>query len=269
MKYKDMVKKNVHCYITWGVFITFSLLMFAISLLSNWAMQINIMILLLIGIVSYSTFSDKVSVKLQSYIFAVATMADIYAYSFMRGELYPSIIIICSLAILLSIYMNWMILLVVAILSFVMVILHVAVLGTVSLITGEDYVLFTIRVLAMVFSEVFLMFFVHRLYNVEKNLKASVEEARKAEHSKSDFLANMSHEIRTPMNAIVGMCELILREDISDEVRENCFNIQNSGRSLLAIINDILDFSKIESGKAELIEDEFNIGSTINEVKNN
>ncbi len=71
------------------------------------------------------------------------------------------------------------------------------------------------------------------------------------------------------MNAIVGMCELILRErDISETVREYCFNIQNSGRSLLAIINDILDFSKIESGKMELIEDEFNIASTLNDVIN-
>jgi len=96
--------------------------------------------------------------------------------------------------------------------------------------------------------------------------KIAAEEANRA---KSDFLANMSHEIRTPMNAIVGMCELILREqDISDNVRESCFNIQSSGRSLLSIINDILDFSKIESGKMELIETEFNIGSMLNDVIN-
>ncbi len=100
-------------------------------------------------------------------------------------------------------------------------------------------------------------------------LSEAVSDAENANKIKSDFLANMSHEIRTPMNAIVGMCELILRErDISEAVREYCFNIQNSGRSLLAIINDILDFSKIESGKMELIEDEFNIASTLNDVIN-
>lgn len=100
-------------------------------------------------------------------------------------------------------------------------------------------------------------------------LSEAISDAEHANKIKSDFLANMSHEIRTPMNAIVGMCELILRErDISETVREYCFNIQNSGRSLLAIINDILDFSKIESGKMELIEDEFNIASTLNDVIN-
>ena len=75
------------------------------------------------------------------------------------------------------------------------------------------------------------------------------QEAEDANRAKSDFLANMSHEIRTPMNAIIGMCELILREqDLSESARENCFNIQSSGRSLLSIINDILDFSKISYG---------------------
>ncbi|MDY2847958.1 MAG: ATP-binding protein [Oscillospiraceae bacterium] len=96
-----------------------------------------------------------------------------------------------------------------------------------------------------------------------------IDMAQQANTTKGEFLANMSHEIRTPLNSVVGMCELILREnDISDTVRDYCFNIQNSGRSLLSIINDILDFSKIESGKMELINEEFNIASTLNDVIN-
>lgn len=116
----------------------------------------------------------------------------------------------------------------------------------------------------------FIAFYIIKLLTGRNiRLTESINEAQAASQAKADFLANMSHEIRTPMNAIVGMCELILREwGISDTVREYCFNIQNSGRSLLAIINDILDFSKIESGKMELIEEEFNIASTLNDVIN-
>ena len=99
-------------------------------------------------------------------------------------------------------------------------------------------------------------------------LKQEKQRAEEANAAKSAFMSTMSHEIRTPMNAIVGMCELILRDDVNETVRENCFNIQSSSRSLLSIINDILDFSKIEAGKIELIEETFNIASTINDVIN-
>lgn len=120
------------------------------------------------------------------------------------------------------------------------------------------------------FFDVIICIFVnYKIYTYQKKQNILLAESENANRTKSDFLANMSHEIRTPMNAIVGMCELILRErDISETVMEYCFNIQNSGRSLLAIINDILDFSKIESGKLEIIEEEFNIASTLNDVIN-
>ena len=118
-------------------------------------------------------------------------------------------------------------------------------------------------------AEICVTFLINYLRHMEEDLSSQAMKAKRAERSKTDFLANMSHEIRTPMNAIVGMCELTLREsNISKTVRENCNNIQSSGRSLLSIINDILDFSKIDSGKMEIIEEEFNIASTINDVIN-
>lgn len=132
---------------------------------------------------------------------------------------------------------------------------------------SETYLL---RLPIVYFCDVSICLFInYRIWIYRKKQDILLLESEKANKTKSDFLANMSHEIRTPMNAIVGMCELILRErDISETVMEYCFNIQNSGRSLLSIINDILDFSKIESGKLEIIEDEFNIASTLNDVMN-
>jgi signal transduction histidine kinase/CheY-like chemotaxis protein len=93
-------------------------------------------------------------------------------------------------------------------------------------------------------------------------------EAQNANKAKSSFLAKMSHEIRTPMNAILGMSELILREETSHQIRENVVGVKQAGTNLLAIINDILDLSKIESGKFELVESEYEFSSLLIDVIN-
>ncbi len=90
--------------------------------------------------------------------------------------------------------------------------------------------------------------------DIMKGLKERAEEANQA---KSTFVSNITHEIRTPMNAIVGMTEILLREELSEQDKGYLMNIKNSGNALLNIVNDILDFSKIESGKLELVEDEY------------
>ena len=78
--------------------------------------------------------------------------------------------------------------------------------------------------------------------------------------AKSDFLARMSHEIRTPMNGIIGMTEIALKEDQSEERRIDCLKkIESSSTYLLGLLNDILDMSKIENGKMKLVVEECNI----------
>lgn len=84
-------------------------------------------------------------------------------------------------------------------------------------------------------------------------IEQAKSEAEHANAAKSLFLANMSHEIRTPINTILGMDELILREQISPTIEKYAKDIHNAGNSLLSIINDILDFSKIESGKMSIV----------------
>ena len=93
------------------------------------------------------------------------------------------------------------------------------------------------------------------------------EKAYEANEAKSRFLSNMSHEIRTPMNAIVGMTDIMLRDELPDRDREYLNNIRNSGNALIDIINDILDFSKIESGKMEITEVSYEPLTMVNDLK--
>ncbi|MDR2607548.1 MAG: response regulator [Treponema sp.] len=96
--------------------------------------------------------------------------------------------------------------------------------------------------------------------------RQKARQSENANKAKSQFLSAMSHEIRTPMNAVIGISELVLRENISPRVQGYIGQIKQAGASLLAIINDILDLSKIESGKMEVHSAKYALPSILNDV---
>jgi len=93
---------------------------------------------------------------------------------------------------------------------------------------------------------------ISRIKEIEKELIIAKNIAEKASLAKSDFLSSMSHEIRTPMNSVIGISNLLIRDNPRPDQMENLNVLKFSAENLMGLINNILDFNKIESGKIEL-----------------
>jgi len=100
--------------------------------------------------------------------------------------------------------------------------------------------------------------------NIE--LAKEKNNAEQAAKSKSMFLANMSHEIRTPMNGIIGLIDLTLKTNPTEQQKKYLEKAGFSGQILMNVINDILDFSKIEAGKMDIESIEFPVDTIIDNI---
>ncbi|MCR5823528.1 MAG: response regulator [Lachnospiraceae bacterium] len=123
---------------------------------------------------------------------------------------------------------------------------------------------------ALIVFEVLKSTVIRRQY---EQIRVAKDEAERANSAKSRFLANMSHEIRTPINTIMGMDEMILREDTEGVPREYARSvtgyandIKRASETLLGLVNDVLDLSKIESGKMNLVEQEYDVKELLRSI---
>lgn len=75
---------------------------------------------------------------------------------------------------------------------------------------------------------------------------AARADAEAESRAKTHFLARMSHEIRTPLNGVVGLLDLLAREEADDARRARLETALTSARDLQAMTEDILAFASNE-----------------------
>jgi CheY-like chemotaxis protein len=68
------------------------------------------------------------------------------------------------------------------------------------------------------------------------------------------------------MNGILGITELLLGTNLTEEQYDFACTVRSSADALLTVINDILDFSRIEAGKMRIEVTDFNLRTITEEV---
>ncbi len=103
---------------------------------------------------------------------------------------------------------------------------------------------------------------------MERQLKATMKENKKAEQIRKDFVANVTHELKTPLTSISGFVETL-----QDGAAENP-DIRNKFLDIIAIeaarlkrlIEDLLIISDIENKREVNTDSDINVRASIEEI---
>lgn len=102
----------------------------------------------------------------------------------------------------------------------------------------------------------------------QEKLRASMEEAKRANSAKTDFLRHMSHDIRTPINAIKGFVEIGDYYSNDLERQAECRQkIGNATSYLLELVSNVLDMNELESGQITLENRIFNLEELLKDTE--
>ena len=204
---------------------------------------------------------------LMSAIFYAWALALAFVNAIMRKELDTTIFMTVSLIVPLSIYLNPIEYIISAIASnagMVFLLYSAPSLGLPEDMLGlVNFIVFAVFQIAMGITMLYTRYRLHEQLETAARQHREIEMLNKAQNS---FFSNMSHEIRTPINTIIGLNEMILRENVSDEVVEDAANIKAAGKLLLNLINDILDMSKFQSGRMQLLYAPYHTGDMLSDI---
>ena len=128
---------------------------------------------------------------------------------------------------------------------------------------GLEIIMQFIAVLIMELIEIKLQ---NDMLERQEKLNETMAELIDAEKCKSDFLANVSHELRTPLNTICGLSDTMLANQTDGILKDNIKDINDSGRRLKSIVDDILDYTELENDAMNIVEEQYDITSLLQDV---
>jgi CheY-like chemotaxis protein len=84
---------------------------------------------------------------------------------------------------------------------------------------------------------------------------------------KGNFLASLNHEIRTPLSGFLGMTDLLLETELTEEQREYAATSRECAIQLLDTLNSVLEYSSVSAGVAEPTLEEFPVRQLMESIE--
>ena len=186
--------------------------------------------------------------------------------SLARNTMDTTLFMTVALVVPLCVYLNPIVHVIVALLSNAAMAAFLYYMVSTGLIEPNKLANFTIFSVFQIVMGIIMYYTRFRLNEQLVTAEKQRKEIVMLNKSQNSFFSNMSHEIRTPINTIIGLNEMILREDVSEEVIEDAVNIKAAGNLLLNLINDILDMSKFQSGSMQLLIEPYHTGDMLSDI---
>ena len=93
--------------------------------------------------------------------------------------------------------------------------------------------------------------------NAQREIQASLEEARAANTELESFSYSISHDLRSPLRSIDGFSHLLLEDygdKIDDEGKDYINRVRKSAQHMGLLIDDMLALSKVNRGELNRTE---------------
>ena len=98
-------------------------------------------------------------------------------------------------------------------------------------------------------------------------LNDEIRQREELEKVKGQVERMIRHDLRNPLNGIIAAAEVLMVDELTDEQRELCTVIRESGRKLDSMLSSSMDLIKMEEGNYVLQAQPVNLVSVLSEVR--
>ncbi|MBK0383063.1 response regulator [Pedobacter sp. SD-b] len=121
---------------------------------------------------------------------------------------------------------------------------------------------YSLYIVAIISGFYLLIWFILVRINLKNKLQIAnlnYEKEHAIAEVKSKVFTNISHEFRTPLTLMIGPLEDMVRENISPEMKNSIYKIQNQAKRVLSLVNQLLDLQKSEMNLLKLHSSNYDI----------